>query len=413
MISSSSRARAALSLAVAGAAFATGSAIVTGSAQAAPVTVNLRVEGQTATIFEGPITTDAHMGASAIPGKDHMSGVVGPHPCDYNDNGSSAPNGTANYATPTTALYDATRQLGITFGADWYGGGLNDFFVNQVGTDTGGNGGWGFAVNYNVSSVGGCQLGLAPQTNVIWSSDSYGKPFLMLAGPATANVGQPVTVRVSDGSTGAAVSGAAVGAANTDASGNAGVTFSQPGTQSLKASKTGAIRSNRLDVCVHNGNDGTCGTPASTPAGPATPGGGPAPAPGSQSAPAPPSKPLLGTITAPREGVRYSHGHGPRILRGSVSGYGAELKTVYLRLTRRHLGRCTVFNGRSERFHRRPCSSGPAPFFSIGAPRAFTYLLPHALPAGHYVLDIETVNGAGQRDRSLRPGRSRVTFDVR
>lgn len=96
-----------------------------------------------------------------------------------------------------------------------------------------------------------------------------------------------------------------------------------------------------------------------------------------------------------------------------MSGDGAGLKTVYLRLTRRHLGRCTVFDGRSERFRRHRCGSGPARFFSIGATRAFTYLLPHALPAGHYVLDIEAVARGSQRDRRLHPGGSRVTFDVR
>ena len=48
-------------------------------AAAAPVTVNLRVEGATQTLFEGPVTTDAKPTLSAP-----SSG--GPHPCDVGQN---------------------------------------------------------------------------------------------------------------------------------------------------------------------------------------------------------------------------------------------------------------------------------------------------------------------------------------
>src|SRR3954468_6921368 len=51
-------------------------------AAAAPVTVNLRIEGRAATLFEGPVTTDADP-ALATP----SSG--GPHPCDVKDNGAN------------------------------------------------------------------------------------------------------------------------------------------------------------------------------------------------------------------------------------------------------------------------------------------------------------------------------------
>ena len=42
------------------------------TARAAPVTVNLRVEGATSTIFEGPVTTDGKV----------INKGDGPHPCD-------------------------------------------------------------------------------------------------------------------------------------------------------------------------------------------------------------------------------------------------------------------------------------------------------------------------------------------
>ena len=50
------------------------------TAQAAPVTVNLRVEGSSSTIFEGPVTTD---------GKQIDKGD-GPHPCDGTNGGAQS-----------------------------------------------------------------------------------------------------------------------------------------------------------------------------------------------------------------------------------------------------------------------------------------------------------------------------------
>src|SRR3954451_24844391 len=47
--------------------------VLAGAATAAPVTVNLRVEGSTQTLFDGPITTDA---------KSLTKDNTGSHPCD-------------------------------------------------------------------------------------------------------------------------------------------------------------------------------------------------------------------------------------------------------------------------------------------------------------------------------------------
>ena len=67
-------------------------------AAAAPVTVNLRIEGATQTLFEGPVTTDAKS-ALATP----SSG--GPHPCDVGEN--TVPSSATRAGTPTTALADS------------------------------------------------------------------------------------------------------------------------------------------------------------------------------------------------------------------------------------------------------------------------------------------------------------------
>ena len=75
------------------AAAALAALLVCASAQAAPVTVNLRVEGSTSTIFEGPVTTDG----KAIDKGD------GPHPCDGTNLGKNPSPGP----TMTAALDDA------------------------------------------------------------------------------------------------------------------------------------------------------------------------------------------------------------------------------------------------------------------------------------------------------------------
>ncbi len=49
-------------------------------AQAAPITVNLRVEGSTATLYEGPVTTEGETFRSLVQ-------LQGPHPCNYAENG--------------------------------------------------------------------------------------------------------------------------------------------------------------------------------------------------------------------------------------------------------------------------------------------------------------------------------------
>ena len=49
---------------------------------ASPITVNLRVEGASATVFEGPITTDGTSFATA-------PRATATHPCDYSENGAA------------------------------------------------------------------------------------------------------------------------------------------------------------------------------------------------------------------------------------------------------------------------------------------------------------------------------------
>jgi hypothetical protein len=396
-------------------------------AAASPVTVNLRIEGSTKTLFEGPIATDAR----TINGPDSSTHVVGPHPCDFKDNGSNGSFGPS-LGTPTTAAFDAAGQSGLTFAATWYSS-QNDFLVTQIGPDA--NGGaptfpsWGFAVNNSTSSVGGCQIGLAAGNQVLWAFDYFNKQHLLsLAGPTTANLGQPIALHVTDGQSGAGLMGATVGsgatdgqgnpqttyAKATDAQGNVQVTFSHTGVYPLKAFRSDSVRSNRLDVCVHNGDDGNCGAATTGPGGAgsgAAPGSGQPGGAAGGGAPAP-SGAGIGRLFGIAYGHRFAHGHGPRVLRGAVAPDPAGIASIRLRLSRRTSTKCQGFDGRRERFRPTLCGAEHAPWFSVGEELSFSYLLPHRLGPGRYVVDMEVVDRAGHRDDHPTVGRTRIVFSV-
>src|SRR5205807_7828430 len=61
-------------------------------------------------------------------------------------------------------------------------------------------------------SVGGCQLTLAPGSEVLWGYNFFGLAHLLrLSGSSNANVGTPIDVHVADGQTGQPIAGALIG----------------------------------------------------------------------------------------------------------------------------------------------------------------------------------------------------------
>ena len=121
---------------------------------------------------------------------------------------------------------------------------LKDFEITQVGEDISNNGEngqyWGYAVNFTTAEVGGCQIRLAPGSEVLWAYNFFGlKHLLSLSGPSSVTVGVPFTIHVVDGQTGEPISGAAIGqlvsgvtntgssSPTTNAAGNATVTLTQ------------------------------------------------------------------------------------------------------------------------------------------------------------------------------------------
>jgi hypothetical protein len=187
-----------------------------------------------------------------------------------------------------------------------------------------------------------------------------------------------------------------IAGAGTDAAGNATVVLSHAGSVTLKATGAGAVRSNGLTVCVHNGEDGSCGTTR------------PAPKPAVVPTPFLGDRAQVAGITA---GQVYSRGAAPRLLRGLVQVLaGGTLHDVRISLQRRFRGRCSAFNGARGRFVRARCAR--TSFFSVGNSLSFSYLLPARLGPGRYVYDIEAVETSG-RTTALLGGVSHVVFRVR
>ena len=380
-------------------ALASTAALLGGSVQAsaAPVTVNLRVEGSATTVFEGPVTTDA---------KAITKDASGAHQCDGRNGGASTTTGP----TLTTTMDDGSIAGGFTWDGSWSSG-FDDFFINRIGPDT--NGGppsfpsWGYARNYIASLVGGCQEKVQAGDDVLFAYDFFSKAHLLkLTGPATVGAGEPAVVTVTDGQDGSAVPGASVGGATTGVDGKATLSFTAAGTQRLKADRVDSVRSNALAICVHNGDDGTCGTSAPTGTG--------AVAGGSAQSPTPPKRrqPLvraLVRVLGIRMAQRFSVAGAPQLLKGVVTVGSKGLGSVSLRLWRHYRRGCWYYSGRSERLVRSVC--GKRELFSIGNSASWSYLLPFRLPPGHYRLDVLARDRKGHPSK-LMPRLSRLSFYV-
>jgi len=263
-------------------------------AEAAPSEVNVRIEGETETLFEGPILADGHN----VRGMTDTKAPAWGRRCNGLNNGAHPTPGP----TPTAASVDAMAILGEGFDGDWYGAGsFDDYFITQWGPereDVGEGDYWGVVVNNVFTSVGGCQYQVDGGDEVVWVYDAFGgRPQLVLypgdysggsvqlTAKATLDVPFEVTVvkwgheccasspPPSPTRSTAAFEGAEVGpmvstargferidtasdeTVETGPDGTATITFDTPGWHRIKATvlsggKETAIRSNRLDVCV-------------------------------------------------------------------------------------------------------------------------------------------------------------------
>lgn len=288
---------------------------------------------------------------------------------------------------------------------------------------------WVFYVNEVPASFGVCDQVVQDGDRLLFapSGPGYaaGRAIVLAGVPPRAGPGAPFTVAATvDGGTPLEgvrvelVGGPAL--ATTGADGRATVTLGARGPAALRASRPGEVRSAPAGTCVTDGADGFCAT---APPSPALPASSAAPA---AAAGVPDRAPPLARIAGIGERRRFARGRGPRELRGTVEAAGSPLRDVRLRLTRRVPatagGRrtCQTYDAVRERLVTASrCGVEGGRWFSVGDRAAWSYLLPFPLPAGRWVLDVRTVDAAGNVTRGATRGadpsrpRSRVAFFVR
>jgi hypothetical protein len=352
------------------------------SAQAAKVT--LRVEGAADTLV--PRTEVSTTGAPV--NKD------GSHSCDGNRLIGALEIGTAGQWT-----------------GPWFGGTINDYSVFTIKGETydfSGTDFWSYALNNHDSFTGPCNTTLQDGDDIVYypSRCEVGpppdffctNPPVQLLGlqnvPAAASKGQAFSVKVVrfDGNgaataePGATVAGAGA-SATSGADGIATLALPSAGVATLKASKTGAVRTAGQDVCVHDGDDGTCGTKL----------------PDGQTKPDGPQLQPVVVYRAPDPELAgiarrqtFAAGKGPRQLKGKVILGSEALLQVKLRLTRKVGKKCSYYSGSVEAF--RPVKTcGTGYFFKVGDRADWSYLLPERLGKGRYTLDVAVSDRKNQR----------------
>lgn len=342
--------------------------------------------------------------------------------------------GTCSGTSAGGALYDATQ-------GDWKAKleseGVAILGIEGVDLPPFGPGNyayWAVWVNNEFAKTGACGEEVGPGADLVFAGQCFAlgpecptsatapDHFLTMAlkSPTSGDVGdgEPVTLVVGSLSTasgapetppaGITVAGMQV---TPNPQGVATVQFAAPGTYTLQARAPDSVPSDPYTICVHNGNDGTCGTfgPSGTPAA----GGGVL---SYKNAPYKGPFAVVASVIGLHEGGVYKRGAAPRLLQGSVSLHSA-IRDVELRLTRRQRERggrhnCSYYDGITDRFRSMRCGAAHGRYFSIGAKASFSYLLPSALASGRYVLDIRAHDEAGNRSTLIR-GKSRIVFYVR
>ncbi|GAC1580973.1 MAG: hypothetical protein NVS3B18_14630 [Candidatus Dormibacteria bacterium] len=364
----------------------------------------------------GPVTFRAEGPTSTLVSTRPVSTVAG----------SFTKDGNAAHSCPNASAGGVLERGTSGNWTGTYSASLSDYFVETIGgVAPGNNQYWSIWYNHAPSQSGACGQVVNAGDDVLLFINCYpgpgttcpnsGNGYAVLGegAPATALSGSPVTVTVTTYDPASGVPGPAAGAtvsagsltAIADAKGQATLTFPAAGSYAVQATAPDSIRSEVRSVCVHSGNDGTCGTtapPATTPAA--------TPAPAQAVTPMPPAPPVLFSALSPHLfGVinhhHYSAAGAPRKLSGSVPTTGP-ITAVELKLTRVTGNRCSYYSGRSERFVRSRCDGGA--FFKVSSSSSFDYLLPSKLSHGHYVEQARPVEVGGKQDISAP-----VSFNVR
>jgi hypothetical protein len=355
----------------------TAATLLAAPAAAAPVTVQLRIEGPTRTLFEGPVTTDVR--------PFRFTGEATAHQCDGTTVGGTSP---SPVPTRGAAVATASERTPFSTGGTWdpqYGVSFTRIAGEPVAFDPGTNRYLAEYKNDVFAQFGACADPIQSGDDLLFAYAGGSEKLLELSGPARARPGQTVTVRVTEAPSGAPVADATVGGRQTAPDGTVVVGPLARGDNDLKAAKPGAIRSNRLRVCATDGTDGACGTVRPS---------------------APDRTAPVASIAGIRNGQRFSRRRAPRELHGTASADPSGLWAVKIRLTRRLGSTCWYFSGSRERFLKRTCGKRYA--FKVGDRTDWSYLLPARLPRGRYVLDAYAIDNVFNRG-----ARQTVRFRVR
>jgi hypothetical protein len=326
---------------------------------------------------------------------------------------------TTGAGVGTCAGHTAAEAIDLAVEGDWDRMAFVQTILDETHDYTDRNDYWNFWINGTYAQEGICTYGVQPGDRILMlvqHDDPPGTPSvfpLALGGvPASVVAGIPFTVTVNeqrtDGMTttpapigGARISNGSEILGTTDAGGHATLTLASPGSTTLFAVRSGNVESDPVVVSV------------TAPAG-STPPPAPGPAPGT-SLSGPDTTPPSSAIVGIAEGQRFARGKAPRRLRAQVAPDPSGLFGVKLRLTRNDRGRCTYFSGKSERFrlnHKARCAASAGKWFGVGDRNVVDYLLPGRLPRGRYVLDVNAIDKAYNRDDTRRRGGNRIVFHV-
>lgn len=314
---------------------------------------------------------------------------------------------------------DAIGALQIATGGDWSGSWFNGlgYSLETVLGETyslSSTHYWTFWWNDRASEEAGiCSAEMKNGDSILFfpecDSECPAPPSVLgMEAPSTAEPGGEVDVTVTSYSNPAGTPSPAAGAtvayegdtATTDSQGHVTLRLARTGEQLLRASAPGSIRTEAY-VCVHAGNDGTCGTTAPTP-------GAPSPAPAVVPAPYRGPYALVADVTSVLDGRHYARGHAPRLISGTIRSHST-VTGASLELRRSYRGRCWAYEASRARFLRARCGTGRP--FQVSTGANFSYLLPASLPPGRYVLDVTGTDAAGNT-LTLARGTSRLVFYV-
>ena len=359
------------------------------AALAAPSTVSVRVEGESATLVPRTVLTTTTTPVN----KDGQPG----HDCT----GTSA----------AGALEQATNG---DWNGPWSAFGYAVFTIKGETHDFSGPVNWSFWLNNRSASTGICGAELAQGDEVLFFPASCDfdpntntcSNQLVLAlhdVPARIERGRPFTVRVlryNPNGESAPVGGAAVsggGASSTTGTdGLATIALPSTGPTTLQATAQGYVRSATEPVCSYDPAVGGCDVGASGGVSSSGPAGGPT---------ASDTRLPVASFLGIRHGQRFSRRRAPRLLRGAVDPGAAGLHLVRFRLRRAVGGRCWFYSAVVERFRRGSCAATWF-LYRVGDRPTWEYLLPARPGPGRYVLDVRVM------DRWGREVTARVRFVV-